>query len=228
MDVKLMTTQQQASYSELTIKNSTIKKEKNLSILLQTDLQVDTYQSQQPQKKVTYDNPTVKPDMETVSKLMEESDQAFNHLKQIVTEMLRRQGLEFRDIKAIKPEELEEIEIDETARKEAEAMIAEGGDYSAENVSDRIVDFAKAISGGDKSKLGLLRAAIEAGFKAAEKTFGDELPDISKETHQLIIDKLDAWENEGKVSETEDGPPETTVEIEAYTVTEVKVSVESK
>ena len=46
-------------------------------------------------------------------------------------------------------------------------------------VSDRIVDAAKAFSGGDKNKLGLMRGAIEAGFKAAAGMFGGKLPEIS-------------------------------------------------
>lgn len=37
-------------------------------------------------------------------------------------------------------------------------MIGEGGPLSPEVVSDRIVEFAKAISGEDKEKIDMLRA----------------------------------------------------------------------
>ena len=79
------------------------------------------------------------------------------------------------------------------ARLEAHELIWPDGILGVEAVSQRIVDFAIAISGGDKSKLDILRKAIDDGFKAAEKILG-ELPEISKETYNRIMEKLDAWE----------------------------------
>ena len=75
-------------------------------------------------------------------------------------------------------------------------MIEDGGPLSPEAVSNRIVDFAKSISGGDKSKLALLRDAIEEGFEQAKEFMGGELPEISDTTYELIQEKLDAWEEE--------------------------------
>ena len=46
----------------------------------------------------------------------------------------------------------------------------------------------------DKSKADSLRAAIEQGFDEAEKILG-ELPEISKETYKLTMEKFDAWVN---------------------------------
>jgi hypothetical protein len=184
-------------------KNPAIKKEKATQINVQVDVKVDIYEHGQPAKKVTYDKPGIKADLKTIQQLKEESDQAYAHLKQIVTEMLKRQGMEFQEIKDLKIEDLEEIKVDEVTRKEAQAMIAEGGEYSPEKVSDRIVDFAKAISGGDKSKLSILKTAIDRGFEAAEEDFGGKLPDITKETHKLIMDKLDAWANEDQTPESQ-------------------------
>lgn len=205
MDVQLLPNPE-ISKSLLSVKSGAAK-EKNVKVDGQADLQqnqkVDTYQHTHQEKKVTYDKPTIKSEPKSVEQLMAESENAFGHLKQIVGDMLKRQGLKFRDLKDIKVEDVKTETIDDIAQKEAQAMIAEGGEYSAENVSDRIVDFAKAISGGDKSKLELLRSAIEDGFGAATKDFGAELPEITKETHQLIMDKLDAWANEGKIPEGE-------------------------
>ncbi len=180
------------------------KKEAATGTDLQTKIQTDSYQHTQPEQKVTYDKPGV--NGKTIQQLKEESDQAYNHLKQIVTEMLKRQGLKFQEIGNteaedlnavnITIEDLKELTVDETAQKEAQAMIDEGGEYSAEIVSDRIVDFAKAISGGDLSKLDILKSAIEKGFEAAEKEFGGELPDISEETYDLTMAKLNQWASE--------------------------------
>ena len=59
-----------------------------------------------------------------------------------------------------------------------------------------MVNFAKAISGGDKSKISILRDAIEKGFKEAEEAFGGVLPEISHKTLERTMEKLDDWEKE--------------------------------
>jgi hypothetical protein len=110
----------------------------------------------------------------------------------LVKQLLERQGLTFEDLKDFKGE----IKVDEQARTEAAAAIADGGPLSAEAVSDRIVEFAKAVSGGDKSKLDTLRSSIDQGFAEAEKLLGGSLPEISHQTRDLINQKLDAWANE--------------------------------
>lgn len=203
MDVKL-NTDLEALYSP---KNSALKKEKteliDIQIDVQIDVKVDIYEHVQPAKKVTYDKPGIKAEPKTIQELKEESDRAYAQLKEIVRDMLKRQGLEFQEIKSLKIEDLKEIKVDETAQKEAQRMIAEGGEYSPEKVSDRIVDFAKAISGGDKSKLDLLKGAIDKGFAAAEGDFGKKLPDITKETYKQVMDKLDAWANEDQEPESQ-------------------------
>ena len=66
---------------------------------------------------------------------------------------------------------------------------------SPEKVAKRILDFAKAISGYDKSKIPLLKKAVNEGFKEAEKILG-ELPDVSKKTYTLVMKGFEEWENE--------------------------------
>lgn len=60
-------------------------------------------------------------------------------------------------------------------------------------MSNRIVDFVKAVSGGDKSKIGMLLGVIEEGFRQASSNLGG-LPDASQQTYELVM--LAAWENE--------------------------------
>lgn len=80
-------------------------------------------------------------------------------------QLLQKQGLSFEDVaQGEKP-----FVVDEETLLEAQAAVEEGGPFSPENVSDRIVEFAKAISSGDKSKFELLKGAIEEGFGAAAK-----------------------------------------------------------
>ncbi len=78
----------------------------------------------------------------------------------------------------------------------AEDSLSEDGENGIEAVSNRIVDFAKALSGGDKSKYEILKAGIEEGFKQAGDVFGGELPEISVKTYDAVMEKLDKWYNE--------------------------------
>lgn len=76
---------------------------------------------------------------------------------------------------------------------EAKQAISENGEYGIKAVSGRIVNFAIAASGGDKSKLEELKAAIDKGFEEAKKAFGGQLPDICSQTYDEIMKKLDDW-----------------------------------
>lgn len=133
---------------------------------------------------------TYKPDLATIQKLKAQTDHNYQQLRELVRQLLERQGHAMQDLK-INHDML--IKIDETARAEAQAMIGEGGPLSAEAVSDRIVDFAIALSGGDKSKAEELRSAIDQGFKEAARILGGDLPEISVQTQTMIHEKLDAW-----------------------------------
>lgn len=82
----------------------------------------------------------------------------------------------------------------EQKRAEAAALIAGDGPLGAEAVSDRIVEFAKSLAGGDKSKFGLIREAIKEGFRQAAQVLGG-LPEVSLRTYDLVMEKLDRWEN---------------------------------
>lgn len=79
----------------------------------------------------------------------------------------------------------------------AAASIAPGGEYSVDAVATRIFDMAKSLSGGDSSKISLLRDAVKKGFEAAGAELGGKLPSISTETYNEVMKRFDDWENEG-------------------------------
>lgn len=89
-------------------------------------------------------------------------------------------------------------------KAQAQADIADDGYWGVEQTSDRIVEFAKALTGGDASKMEEMKAAFEKGFKAATGAWGSKLPDISNKTYDAVMKKFDDWA--GKTTET----PETT------------------
>ncbi len=83
--------------------------------------------------------------------------------------------------------------IDEAARKKAEEAISEDGYWGVKQTSQRIVDFAKALSGGDSSKADQLLDAFKKGYKEATKTWGKELPSICSETYDAVVKGFDDW-----------------------------------
>ena len=88
--------------------------------------------------------------------------------------------------------------VDAATKAQAQADIAEDGYWGVNQTSDRIIDFAKALCGGDPDKIEEMRAAFEKGFKQAEETWGGELPDISKRTYEAVMEKFDAWAAESE------------------------------
>lgn len=149
----------------------------------------DEYIPSSKQENITYEKPSYKADMTTIERLKAESDQAHEQLRNLVRELLERQGMTMKDV----VDGGKEFVVDDTARAEAQTAIGEGGTHSPENVSDRIVEFAVAISGGDKSKFELLKNAIEEGFNEAKKAFGETLPEISQQTYDQVMEKLNQW-----------------------------------
>ncbi len=68
--------------------------------------------------------------------------------------------------------------------------------WSPENTAKRILDMARSLANGDPGKIGLLRGAVEKGFRDAEKILGG-LPNVCKETYRLVMDGFDDWAREG-------------------------------
>ncbi len=92
--------------------------------------------------------------------------------------------------------------VDAATKAQAQADIAEDGYWGVEATSDRILDFAKALTGGDPSKIEEMRDAFEKGFKQATKTWGGELPELSQKTYEATMAKFDAWANEANGTST--------------------------
>ena len=85
--------------------------------------------------------------------------------------------------------------VDAATKAQAQADIAEDGYWGVEQTSDRILDFAKALSGGDSDKADELLAAFKKGYQQATGTWGKQLPDISSRTYDAVVKKFDNWKN---------------------------------
>ncbi|MCR5507143.1 MAG: hypothetical protein K6F34_00500 [Lachnospiraceae bacterium] len=88
--------------------------------------------------------------------------------------------------------------VSAAAKEEAQKAISEDGFYGVKNTSNRILEMAKALTGGDPDKIEEMRNAFKKGFDQATKSWGRDLPDISKQTYDAVMEGFDNWANESK------------------------------
>lgn len=137
------------------------------------------------------------PNTELISKLKADADARTEQLRSLVEKLISGQGNAIGtadDMWSILRSG--KFTVDAATKAQAQADIAEDGYWGVTATSDRILDFAKALTGGDPDKIEEMRAAFEKGFKQATKTWGGQLPDISQRTYQAVMDKFDAWSAE--------------------------------
>lgn len=87
----------------------------------------------------------------------------------------------------------ENMQVDQATIDQAKKDIAEDGYWGVKQTSDRLVDMAIALSGNDTSKADLLMNAIKKGFEQATAAWGDKLPDISQQTLDATMEKMEQW-----------------------------------
>lgn len=73
--------------------------------------------------------------------------------------------------------------VDAATKEQAQKDIAEDGYWGVKQTSKRLFDFASALAGDDVDKMKEMQKAVEEGYKLAEKAWGGELPEISKNTY---------------------------------------------
>ena len=145
-----------------------------------------------PNTKKTY-----KPDTALVNKLKADAEARTAQLRSLVEKIMLGQGNAIGtadDIWSFL--RTGNFTVDAETKAQAQADIAEDGYWGVKQTSDRIVDFAKALCGGDPDKIEEMKAAFEKGFKQAKETWGGELPEISQKTYDAVLEKFDAWASE--------------------------------
>ncbi len=133
-----------------------------------------------------------KPDTQMIAKLKADADARTSQLQSLVERMLTKQGETYgkaNDIWSILSSG--NFTVDPATKLQAQADIAEDGYWGVSQTSQRILDFATALTGGDPSKIDEMREAFEKGYKLAEKKWGGNLPDISKQTYDAVLQGFD-------------------------------------
>lgn len=135
---------------------------------------------------------TYKPDLEKIQQMKSDLKGNMAAFKQMVYSQIKEQGLNANS-------SIQEIlkGIQGMSQEDAIKAVADDGEWGVDATANRILDFAIALSGGDPSKVGTLRDAVQKGFDAAGKVWGGDLPEISHKTMEKVMAGFDEWEKSG-------------------------------
>ncbi len=170
----------------------------------------ETKENKQQQAGVVYEkSPSnvhtdyVKKNSALINKLKADSDARVSQLRGLVETMRKKQGAAIGNADSMWQFLAGgNFTVSADVKAQAQADIAEDGYWGVEQTSDRILDFAKALSGSNPEKADELLAAFKKGFSQATKSWGKTLPDISQRTYDAVIKKFDAWKNGTESTDT--------------------------
>ena len=142
---------------------------------------------------------------ELVAKLKADQESRLQQLQSIVEQLLTKQGQTYNSANGIWSILAGgNLQVDAATQAQAQKDIAEDGYWGVKQTSDRIIDFATALTGGDPDKIEEMREAFKKGYKQAEKTWGGELPEISKQTYDAVMKKFDKLAEEAGLTTSTD------------------------
>ncbi|MBE5945117.1 MAG: hypothetical protein E7258_09420 [Lachnospiraceae bacterium] len=157
------------------------------------------YEKSEATSSATYTSKNPKVDQATIDKLKADAEARYAQLASLVEKLMTKQGessyiASLGDLMTAVKEG--KFDVSPEAIEQAKKDVAEDGYWGVEQTATRIVDFAKALTGGDPSKIEDMRGAIEDGFGQAAKLWGSDLPEISQNTYDRVNELLDEWASE--------------------------------
>lgn len=129
---------------------------------------------------------TYTPNTALVQQLKADADARISQLRSLVEKLISGKA---NDIWSFLREG--SFTVDPATKAQAQEDISEDGYWGVKQTSQRILDFATALTGGDPSKIEEMRSAFQKGYKQAEKTWGGKLPDISQQTYDAVMKGFD-------------------------------------
>lgn len=140
---------------------------------------------------------TYKPDTNLINKLKADADARTQQLRNMAEQMMSKQTNAYGQANDIwKFLSGNKYSVDPATRLQAQKDISEDGYWGVNQTSDRIIQFATALTGGDPDKIEEMRSAFQKGYKQAEKTWGGSLPSISQRTYDAVMEKFDKLASE--------------------------------
>lgn len=135
---------------------------------------------------------TYTPDTNLVNKLKADAENRASQLRSLVEQMMGKQANTYGNANDIWSFlRSGNFTVDPATKAQAQADIAEDGYWGVNQTSDRIIQFANALTGGDPDKIKSMREAFKKGYAQAEKTWGGSLPEISQKTYDAVMEKFD-------------------------------------
>lgn len=135
---------------------------------------------------------TYKPDTALINKLKADADARTSQLRSLVEQMMGKQATTYGNANDIWSFlRSGNYTVDPATKAQAQTDIAEDGYWGVGQTSDRIIQFATALTGGDPDKIEAMRDAFKKGYAQAEKTWGGSLPEISQKTYDAVMEKFD-------------------------------------
>ena len=132
-----------------------------------------------------------------VNQLKADAEAHAQQLQNIVSQLMSKQGQTYNTANGIWSFLAKgDFTVDAATKAQAQKDIAEDGYWGVEQTSNRIIDFATALTGGDPDKIEEMREAFKKGYKMAEQTWGGKLPDISQRTYDAVMEKFDKMAEE--------------------------------
>ena len=138
-----------------------------------------------------------------VAKLKADAEERTARFKSLVEQLMTKQSTTYgqaTDIWSFLSKG--DFTVDPATKAQAQQDISEDGYWGVNKTSDRIVQFATALTGGDPDKIEEMRDAFIKGYKQAEKTWGGKLPDISQQTYDAVMKKFDDMAAAAKTADT--------------------------
>lgn len=136
-----------------------------------------------------------------VAKMKADQEERQKQLQNIVEQLMTKQGQTFNSANGIWSILAGgNFEVDAATKAQAQKDISEDGYWGVKQTSERILDFATALTGGDPDKIEEMREAFKKGYKQAEKTWGGELPEISKQTYDAVMAGFDKMAEDAGVT----------------------------
>lgn len=130
--------------------------------------------------------------VDLIAKMKADAQSRQNQLQSIVEQLMTKQGQTYNSANGIWSILAGgNLKVDAATQAQAQKDVAEDGYWGVKQTSERILDFATALTGGDPDKIEEMREAFKKGYKQAEKTWGGELPDISKQTYDAVMNGFD-------------------------------------
>lgn len=136
------------------------------------------------------------PDEEMIAKLKADAEERTSQLRSLIEKIILKQADKATDIFDFLGKEYSAEDIEQ-----AKQDVSEDGYYGVKQTSQRILDFAVALTGGDPDKIEEMREAFKKGYKQAEETWGGELPDICKQTYDAVFAGFDKMAQDAGITE---------------------------